>query len=712
MRPAQTRTYDRASSIVFLKTDAPFGGLSNMAGGFPLWVNGNRILTSEALYQSCRFPHRPEVQALVIEQKSPMTAKMKSKPYRHDSRPDWDQVRVKIMRWCLRVKLAQNWLTFSELLLKTGERPIVEESRKDAFWGAKATGDGTLVGMNVLGRLLMELREAIKVESRESLSQVKPLAIADFLLGGQPIEIVASQAFEHEVVPGKPAATRDRSDTGGRAHKQPSLFDAPAHPYQTGSAKSGYVADLKPYTEYKESGLPWLGKVPGHWGVLPNRALFAEVKDRDHPDEEMLSVTITRGIVKQKVLLEGSSKKDSSNLDKSAYKLVQPRDIAYNKMRAWQGAIGASALRGIISPAYVVMRLRNADDLPSYFHHLYRTPQFAKEAERWSYGITSDMWSLRPEHFKLIYTPQPPLDEQAAIVRFLDWANGRLERAIRAKRKVTALLNEQKQAIIHRAVTRGLDPSVPLKPSGIPWLGDIPEHWELRRLKSLCKFVTSGSRGWARYYADAGFVFLRIGNISTASVDLKLKRITYVTPPSGTEGERTRAIANDILLSITAQIGAVGVVPDGLGDAFVNQHTALIRLRPQLTVPRWIAYGLLSQFGKDQCRLMTNGGTKVGLTLNDVRCLLVLLPPPEEQVSLVAGIESRTRELDVAISRLEREIDLLREYRTRLVTDVVTGKLDVREAAARLSDEEPLNTGADDADLNDEIEAADEEAAV
>lgn len=115
------------------------------------------------------------------------------------------------------------------------------------------------------------------------------------------------------------------------------------------------IGDLKPYAEYKASLQEWLGELPRQWAVLPNRALFAEVKDRNHPDEEMLSVTITRGIVKQKALLEGSSKKDSSNLDRSAYKLVRPRDIAYNKMRAWQGAIGASALRGIISPAYVVL---------------------------------------------------------------------------------------------------------------------------------------------------------------------------------------------------------------------------------------------------------------------------------------------------------------------------------------------------------------------
>ena len=140
------------------------------------------------------------------------------------------------------------------------------------------------------------------------------------------------------------------------------------------------ITNLQPYPEYKESEQGWLGRVPQHWPVLPNRALFAEVKDREHPDEEMLSVTITRGIIRQKALLTDSSKKDSSRQDKSAYKLVQPRDIAYNKMRAWQGAIGVSDLRGIISPAYIVMRLREEQNA-RYFHHLYRTPRFAKEAE-------------------------------------------------------------------------------------------------------------------------------------------------------------------------------------------------------------------------------------------------------------------------------------------------------------------------------------------
>lgn len=184
---SHVRTYSRAGSVVFLKTKEKFGGLSNMAGGFPLRIGGTRILTVEALYQACRFPHLPSVQSLILDQASPMAAKMVGKPYRRDSRPDWDQVRVKIMRWCLRVKIAQNWVAFNELLLATESRPIVEESRRDPFWGATPVDDENLVGMNVLGRLLMELRDEAASIGREGLSRVQPLVIPDFLLAGRPI---------------------------------------------------------------------------------------------------------------------------------------------------------------------------------------------------------------------------------------------------------------------------------------------------------------------------------------------------------------------------------------------------------------------------------------------------------------------------------------------------------------------------------------------
>lgn len=192
LQESALRHYDRRTSVVFLKTKEAFGGLSNMASGFPIRLNGVRVLTSEALYQACRFPHRPEIQRLIIEQTSPMTAKMKGKPYRDDTRPDWDSVRVRIMKWCLRAKLVQNFAEFSRLLLATGERPIVEESRKDDFWGAKPDEFGGLLGQNVLGRLLMELREEVKTRPKHDWDELAPLTIPNFWFLGKPMPTIES----------------------------------------------------------------------------------------------------------------------------------------------------------------------------------------------------------------------------------------------------------------------------------------------------------------------------------------------------------------------------------------------------------------------------------------------------------------------------------------------------------------------------------------
>ncbi len=223
---SQARRYDRTASVVFLKAKERFGGLSNMAPGYPLQINGIRIRTSEALYQACRFPHMPDVQRLIIDQHSPMTAKMRSKRYRNQSRPDWDAVRVKLMRWSLRVKLAQNWREFGRLLLATQERPIVEHSRKDDFWGAKVEEGGTLVGINVLGRLLMELRETLKGEDSESLKFVEPLPIERFLLFDAPIEVVAASETNSQTA-------ANAQPTSAFSMPQRSLFDQPGNQQAT-----------------------------------------------------------------------------------------------------------------------------------------------------------------------------------------------------------------------------------------------------------------------------------------------------------------------------------------------------------------------------------------------------------------------------------------------------------------------------------------------
>jgi len=425
---------------------------------------------------------------------------------------------------------------------------------------------------------------------------------------------------------------------------------------------------LAPYSKYKDSGVPWLGEVPAHWEVLPNRALFAEVKERNYPDEQMLSVTISKGVIRQQALLADSSKKDSSNQDKSAYKLVCPRDIAYNKMRGWQGAIGISDFRGIVSPAYVVERLRN-DQNPRYFHHLYRTPMFAKEAERWSYGITSDMWSLRPEHFKMIYTALPPFPEQSAIVRFINHFGRRFNWLIRTKRRLIELLNEQKQAIIRRAVTRGLDPNVRLKPSGIDWLGDIPEHWAMMRGRACYRekkiVLNTGLR-------ETTVLSLSYGQIVVKPVE-KLHGLvpasfeTYQIVDPGDIVIRPTDLQNDwksLRFGLSRHRGIIT-------SAYMCFHTTDLMVREH-------GYLLLHTYDLKKVFYGLGSGLRQNLSWEDFKYLPCLVPPQAEQSAIARFLDEATADINKAIARAQREIDLLREYRTRLIADVVAGKLDVR----------------------------------
>ncbi|MCW5852043.1 MAG: NADAR family protein [Anaerolineae bacterium] len=183
----ELKVYQRQACAVFYKTTDVFGGLSNMAGGYPLTVDGIPIRTSEALYQACRYPHRPDIQRDILAQASPIAAKMKSKHAYPLTRPDWEVVRVPIMAWCLRLKLAQHWGRFSELLLATGRLPIVEASFRDRFWGAVAVDAEQLVGANVLGCLLTALRDRLRQGDRDALREVAPPGIPDLCLLGRRV---------------------------------------------------------------------------------------------------------------------------------------------------------------------------------------------------------------------------------------------------------------------------------------------------------------------------------------------------------------------------------------------------------------------------------------------------------------------------------------------------------------------------------------------
>jgi type I restriction enzyme S subunit len=444
------------------------------------------------------------------------------------------------------------------------------------------------------------------------------------------------------------------------------------------------IADLQPYPAYRDSGVEWLGEVPEGWEVLPARSLFREIVDRDHPDEKMLSVTIKDGVIPQSNLLEGSSSKDASNLDRSSYKLVQPGDIAYNKMRAWQGAAGCSSVRGIVSPAYIVLRARGPMR-PRFAHRLLRIPAFAKEAERWSYGITSDQWSLRAGDFRQIYFPMPPVATQATIVRFLDVADSRIDRFIAAKERLIELLDEEKQAIVRHAVTCGLDRSVRFEPSGVGWIGEMPEHWEVKELRRLGRILGGLTPAMDRSeYWEGSIPWVSPKDMKRAEID---SSTDSVTPLALAETNLRPVPPGSVLMVVRGMILARRVpVAWTSAEVTINQDMKAI-------VPGGeISGGFLARALEGaQVPLMqmidaAGHGTR-RLPTERWRRLPLPVPPVAEQRAIVADIDRRTALADGVRSRALRQIALLREYRTRLASNVATGKLDVRAAAATLPDD-------------------------
>lgn len=432
------------------------------------------------------------------------------------------------------------------------------------------------------------------------------------------------------------------------------------------------IADLKPYSEYRESGLPWLGRVPRHWQAAPGFAAFREkqVKNVGLKEKRVLSLSYGRIVVKP----EGLRGLMPDSFE--TYQIVEPGDIIIRSTDLQNDKtslrIGMVRDRGIITSAYICMKITNAV-LPEFGYQLLNTYDLCKLL----YGMGSGLrQNLAWTDFKRMPVFLPPLDEQAAIVRFLNHATHRLDKAIRAKRKTIALLNEQKQAIIHRAVTRGLNPDAPLKNSDIPWLGQIPAHWETPLNQRIFKEEI-------RPHGDVPETQLslsqRDGLIATKDMqERSLQTASFdnwkVTVPGDLVLNRFKA---------------------HLGVFFASTLRGIVSFHYGVFAPRRELHSkyfelLFHTYPYRAIYAGRSNGMTVGLqnlsnqNFYNVRCVV---PPISEQIEIVAYAERETQELNIAISRIEREIELLREYRTRLIADVVTGKLDVRTAAARLPDE-------------------------
>ena len=445
------------------------------------------------------------------------------------------------------------------------------------------------------------------------------------------------------------------------------------------------IAGFKPYPVMKDSGVPWLGRVPAHWEERRAKYFFKEVDERSTTGaEELLSVSHKTGVTPR------SQKTVTMFLAESTvgYKLCRPGDVVVNTMWAWMAALGVTKQIGLVSPSYGVYRPRGWAFVPEFLDHLLRTPAYTSEYLVRSTGITASRLRLYPEQWLRIPLVCPPVDEQAAIVRFLDHADRRIRRYIRAKQKLIKLLEEQKQAIIHRAVTRGLDPNVRLKPSGVEWLGEVPADWEVSQLRRLVR------RGRRITYGivqpgepDPSGRFMIRGQDYSAGWATP-EKVFRVSDTVEISYRRSRLLTGDLVVTIVgAGVGNVAIVPEWLDGANITQTTARVSIDPNKADAEFVAAALQGPVGRHNVELYVKGAAQPGLNLEHVRVFLVPVPPLREQREIVTALRRETAPLQAAVDRAHQEGSLFREFRTRLVADVVTGKLDVRAAAAALVEE-------------------------
>ena len=442
------------------------------------------------------------------------------------------------------------------------------------------------------------------------------------------------------------------------------------------------IEELKPYETYQAVDSRWILRAPGHWAVKKLRALTKPRSERNRPDLPLLSVARERGVFVR------TADDDNHNFvpdDLSNYKVARAGSLVINKMKAWQGSMGIAPTDGIVSPAYFVYDLSVANR--SFGQALLRSRPYVAHFGQASDGVRVGQWDLSINRMREIPVLLPPAEEQEAIVRFLDHANRRIDQFIRTKKKLIALLNEQKRAIIHRAVTRGLDPSVRLKDSGVPWLGEIPAHWEVRRFRYLLRErLAYGANAAAEFDNPSWPRFIRITDFRS---DGTLKPDTFRSLPPSIAADYLVQSGDILLARSGATVGKAFLVSGLESDACHAGYLIRARVKTNLILPEFaFAFTQTPAFGqwKD---VTLNTTTIQNIAADKYADLPVPVPPIPEQVALLAAAEGEVAPIRIAELRVEREIALIRDYRARLVADVVTGQLDVRAAAAGLPVVEP-----------------------
>jgi type I restriction enzyme S subunit len=466
------------------------------------------------------------------------------------------------------------------------------------------------------------------------------------------------------------------------------------------------IDELKPYPEYRESTLAAMGSIPAHWNELRAKYLYREVDERSATGEEVLcSVSHKTGVTPRMASVTMFLAESTVG-----HKICRPNDVVINTLWAWMAALGVAKQIGLVSPAYGVYRpLADSQLLPAFADQILRTPPYKREYMARSTGVNASRLRLYPESFLRIPILFPPPAEQAGIVRFLGAVDRKVNRFIRAKRRLIEVLTEQKQAIITHAVTKGLNPHAPLKPSGIDWLGDVPEHWEVLKLKRIASINPSRAESFHLRDSEEPAVFLPMERVTAeGAVDASQRQSVRSLWKGFTYFRRCDVVVAKITPCFENGKGAcLDELPTEIG--FGTTEFIVLRAGPLVDAAFLYQLTMLTQFRQLGVESMTGSAGQQRVSSDFVANFVVAIPPLDEQHAIVSHVrEGVATTFDAAIVRARREIDLIREYRTRLVADVVTGKVDVRAAAAAIPNDSeltPLQLASDEIVADDDISA-------
>ena len=426
---------------------------------------------------------------------------------------------------------------------------------------------------------------------------------------------------------------------------------------------------MERYNEYKDSGVQWLGEIPSHWELKHLRNFLTIFSEKGHGDKQLLSVTREKGVI----LRDKDNKEENHNFvpdDLSGYKHLCAGDFVINKMKSWQGSYGVSEYEGIVSPAYFTCKLRGVD--PKFFSRAIRSKAYIGFFMQYSKGIRVDQWDLDPNSIKDIPFVLPTLPEQQAIATYLDTITAKIDEAISQQQKMIDLLNERKQIIINNAVTKGLNPDVPMKDSGVDWIGEIPEHWEFVKLKRYCKIRTGKTPSTTKeYYFENGDIkWFTPGDLNKFELVDSERKVTY---RAQLEQACNMFPANTVyLVGIGGTIGKVGFCET---EATCNQQINAIIPNGKKINHKYLAH--LIQSTKVQILRLANFSTLPIINQDRTGSLNIVVPPISEQESIVNLLENKSAPINAAIKAAEKQISLLQERKQIIINDVVTGKVKV-----------------------------------